>query len=214
MRCWHCGKIFTPPPTEVPVEVSCPGCGANLGIYTPVKQKPLPPTPKKIKLPMPPPIDEHEPVESSAAQRQRSVARIIILVIGLIFLAAAGVMGIESHHISSTYERANGSLIRKQIVRTGRSTSCVGTIAFTASDGQTYHAEIGGAGFMKVGESVKVLYRRDNPSDNRADAPSSLWGFPIAAGGLGAVLMIIWVATPGPSPIALPPLRRRRLDDE
>jgi hypothetical protein len=125
-----------------------------------------------------------------------AAAGVACLILGVIFLAIAGYQAFQSYHIVSTYEHATGRLVSKAMVRTGRSKSCIGTIHFVAADGETYQAEIGGARSMPIGESVNVLYQRDNPSKNRADATSSLWGFPLAGGGIGGFLLLIWMCSP------------------
>jgi hypothetical protein len=144
-----------------------------------------------------------EPIPTVRSRRQSRAVRpvsagsLFLLVGSLGCLGIAGCQAWESHQILATYEHAQGHLVSKDWVRTGRSTSCIGTIAFIAADGQTYRTEIGGARSMHVGEPVEVLYLRDDPSMNRANAFSALWGYPSALTGLGCVLLFVWMVALG-----------------
>jgi hypothetical protein len=118
------------------------------------------------------------------------------LILAVIFLGVAGYLSLESYHILSTYDRAPGHLVKREFVRTGKSVSCIGTITFVVK-GVTYSAQIGGARSMSLGERIYVLYERGSPNNNRADATSTLWGYPLAAGGIGSVLLLIGLCAPG-----------------
>jgi hypothetical protein len=208
MRCWHCGHVFTPATVDgKAVQAVCPGCGSKLGLFTPPKKNPIVETKAVPTLPI---ADLEPPVPPpSPPDKQRALANAVMLVSGILFLFASGIMGIYSYDVMTNYERTQGGLINKQKVRNGRSVSYIGTVAFTAHDGQTYHLQLRGVRSMQVGASVRVFYRRDNPNDSRVDSTNALWGFPFAFGGIGCVLMVIWMVAPGGSP--LPPLTRRKI---
>src|ERR1051325_8159462 len=102
MRCWHCGKVFTPAIAgTAPMEVSCPGCGANLGMHAPVKEAPLPKPKSAPSLEM----AELDPEPTPPPAPKRSAAGVMLLVGGIIFLSISGVMALESHEIATSYER-------------------------------------------------------------------------------------------------------------
>jgi hypothetical protein len=125
-----------------------------------------------------------------------SSTRVGLIVLAVLFLGIAGYQALESYHILSSYDRTYGRLVRIE-KRVGRkSVSYIGTIDFVAKNGTTFQAQIN-ARSMFVGASVPVLYDRNNPNNNRADDTNSLWGFPLAGGGIGFVCLLIGLLTPG-----------------
>jgi hypothetical protein len=129
---------------------------------------------------------------------KRSFVSMGILLGGLLFLAVGGVKGWQSLEIATAFEQARGQVIRKENApRDWTRARYTQMVAFTAHDGQVYHAAIASHRNIKIGDSVTVYYRRDNPSDNWAGLTSVLWGSPLLFGGIGCVLTVVWMLAPG-----------------
>lgn len=196
MRCWHCGHMIQarsrkkePPPTN------CPGCGASLGRAAGgLNSAPPPPdtsAPRPTDAPgIAPPVWRRNP-----ASHGLSLGQVMLLLLALASFAGGAYLGWQSYQLSSTLERAQGRVIRKEPLEKDKSKGWLGTVAFVAANGHTYQVELAGAGTLKIGDAVEVLYQRDAPNNARTDAGVGLWKYPLACGGLGCVFMMVWLFT-------------------
>jgi hypothetical protein len=129
----------------------------------------------------------------------RRGSSIPVLIMALFCFVVTGFQCLQSCQILSTHKRASGTVVDRKLVQNGRRASWMGTIAFTADDGQPYYAQTI-ANFRRVGDRLDVLYLHDNPAVNYPDTVEALWGFPIAFTLLGSLLLLAWMVGVGTRP--------------
>jgi len=202
MKCWQCGTILKVTiPEKESIRVQCSSCGKDLGLVHP--------RPKAPPILGKPTAGAGMPVQMGVANVPLEVSEnaanprvvdgssyfggICVTLLGATFLLIGGYYFWQTEEVLSTHRRTYAQLICKDQQATGRSGGSFGQIEFLADDGKTYQAVFYAARSMKIGTRIPVLYDPDNPVNYQADNFNSLYGFPSAFGGLGAVILIAGV---------------------
>jgi Protein of unknown function (DUF3592) len=127
---------------------------------------------------------------------QNFVQRIgaLFLTVGLLMSIGSGYWAVRTRAFLGRAEAAPGTVVALELSRSSDSSSYHPVVRFTLPSGQarTFRSRSGSnPPSYSVGDTVEVLYDRDDPSDSRIDSTFSLWGGPIIVGGLGAVFAAI-----------------------
>jgi hypothetical protein len=116
----------------------------------------------------------------------------IFLVVGTLMLVGAGLLWVNTRNFVAQAQGASGTVVELREVRDsdGGSSTWKPVVRFTSADGQdvTFASSFSSnPASYELGESVPVLYRREDPRDARIRGSGSLWFGVTLLGGLGVV---------------------------
>ena len=128
------------------------------------------------------------------------IIRTVFLLVGIGLLVAAGIFAERTSRFVGQAITTSGEVV--ELVRSRSSNSSSGTrnytfkprVRFTAPDGKVveFLSNVGSnpPGFT-IGEQVRVLYDRDDPTDALIDDFVSLWLIPLILSGIGLVFFTV-----------------------
>lgn len=127
------------------------------------------------------------------------IVRTVFLLVGIGLLVAAGIFTERTNRFVGQAMTTSGEVV--ELVRSRSSNSSSGTrnytykprVRYTAPDGKVveFQSNVGSnPPSFAIGEQVKVLYDREDPTDARIDDFVSLWLLPLILGGIGTVFFI------------------------
>lgn len=117
----------------------------------------------------------------------------IFIVIGGIFALIGGGFGVENWLYVNSAQSTVGTVVGLDYSG-GRGARVV--VQYQTTSGQTIEAAPGlrsNPPMAQVGETVKLYYQANNPTDLRLNHFVNMWLFPLIFGGLGTLFLVIGV---------------------
>ena len=114
------------------------------------------------------------------------------LVLGLVFIAASGILALSSQDFASRALPAEGTVVRL----TERDGSYTPIFRFRTHDGrdvEVIHSVSSNPPMWRAGQPLRLLYDPQDPQSAIPDSWTSIWLFPLIFGVVGLNLLITFV---------------------